>query len=94
VRENSPPKVPPKTKPPAFQAISIVLITGCNIAINYANSAERAEKFSRELRSTYPNVKIVVIQADVGVKSACEKLVTETISQLGGLDVIISNAGI
>jgi NAD(P)-dependent dehydrogenase (short-subunit alcohol dehydrogenase family) len=69
------------------------LITGCNIAINYANSAERAEKFSNELRSTYPKIKIVVIQADVGVKSACEKLVTETISQLGGLDVIISNAG-
>jgi 3-oxoacyl-[acyl-carrier protein] reductase len=68
--------------------------TGCNIAINYANSTERAEKFSKELSSKYPNVKIVVIQADVGQKAACEKLITETISQLGGLDVIISNAGI
>jgi NAD(P)-dependent dehydrogenase (short-subunit alcohol dehydrogenase family) len=70
-----------------------VLIIGCNVAINYANSAERAEKFAKELKSTYPKVKIVVIQGDVGVKSACEKLVTETIAQLGGLDVIISNAG-
>lgn len=67
---------------------------GCNIAINYANSTERAEKFSNELISQYPNVKIVVIQADVGQKVACEKLVAESISQLGGLDIIISNAGI
>jgi NAD(P)-dependent dehydrogenase (short-subunit alcohol dehydrogenase family) len=38
-------------------------------------------------------LKITVIQADVGVKAACEELIRETIEQLGGLDVIISNAG-
>ena len=69
-------------------------MVGCNVAINYANSADRAIKFVKELESNYPKLKFAVIQADVGLKSACEKLVEETISQLGGLDVIISNAGI
>jgi NADP-dependent 3-hydroxy acid dehydrogenase YdfG len=45
------------------------------------------------VKSTYPKSKFTVIQADVGQKAACEKLIAETISQLGGLDVIISNAG-
>jgi NAD(P)-dependent dehydrogenase (short-subunit alcohol dehydrogenase family) len=70
-----------------------LLSIGCNVAINYANSADRASKFVKELESSYPNVKFALIQADVGQKAACEKLVEETISQLGGLDVIVSNAG-
>jgi NAD(P)-dependent dehydrogenase (short-subunit alcohol dehydrogenase family) len=41
----------------------------------------------------HPNLKFVTIQADVGVKVECERLVAETISELGGLDVIVSNAG-
>ena len=45
------------------------------------------------MEEAYPNVKFAVIQADVGVKTECEKLVAETISQLGGLDIILSNAG-
>ena len=77
----------------ASQCPSFVTTAGCNVAINYANSVDRANKFVKELESTYPNLKFAVIQADVGQKAACEKLVEETISRLGGLDVIISNAG-
>jgi NAD(P)-dependent dehydrogenase (short-subunit alcohol dehydrogenase family) len=36
----------------------------------------------------------VAIQADVGVKVECERLIAESISELGGLDIIVSNAGI
>jgi len=71
----------------------LLIFVGCNIAINYANSADRAEKFVKELKSAFPTLKFSVIQADVGIKSSCEKLIEETLSQLGGLDVIISNAG-
>jgi len=45
------------------------------------------------LESACPNLKFTAIQADVGLKSSCEKLIEETIAQLGGLDVIVSNAG-
>ena len=46
------------------------------------------------MAAAYPKSKFAVIQADVGQKSACERLVSEAITQLGGLDIIISNAGI
>ena len=55
--------------------------------------ADRAEQFVKELKSTFPKLKFAVIPADVGIKSSCEKLIEETLSQLCGLDVIISNAG-
>jgi NAD(P)-dependent dehydrogenase (short-subunit alcohol dehydrogenase family) len=87
VLESLPQRVP--CSQPEFRLI----FTGCNIAINYANSTDRAEKFVKELESAFPNLKFSVIQADVGIKSSCEKLIEETISQLGGLDIIISNAG-
>jgi NAD(P)-dependent dehydrogenase (short-subunit alcohol dehydrogenase family) len=35
----------------------------------------------------------VTIQADVGVKVECEHLIAQSISELGGLDIIVSNAG-
>ena len=38
-------------------------------------------------------MKFPVIQADVGIKSECERLIAETVSSLGGLDIIVSNAG-
>lgn len=66
---------------------------GCNVAINYANSTDRANKFVNELKSTYPKLRFAAIQADVGLKSACEELIEKTICQLGGLDIIVSNAG-
>ena len=77
----------------ASKSTTFLTSAGCHVAINYANSADRANQFAQELESTYPNLKFAVIQADVGTKPACEKLIEETISQLGGLDVIISNAG-
>lgn len=66
---------------------------GVNLAINYSSSKQRAEELAQELRIKN-NVKVVVIQADVfGGASAADKLVEEAAEQLGGLDIVISNAG-
>ncbi|KAJ8514989.1 hypothetical protein ONZ45_g7526 [Pleurotus djamor] len=40
-----------------------------------------------------PNVKVVVIPADVSVEDDVKNLVAQTVSQLGGLDVMVANAG-
>lgn len=66
---------------------------GVDIVLNYSKSRERAEVLAQELRSTY-GVKVVVLQADVfgGAKTA-SKLVEESAASLGGLDIVISNAG-
>ncbi|CAG8057458.1 unnamed protein product [Penicillium olsonii] len=65
---------------------------GSNIAINYMSNKETADKLASDVANKY-NVKTVVIQGDAGVKQDCINVVHAAIEQLGGLDIIISNAG-
>ncbi|EGW31004.1 uncharacterized protein SPAPADRAFT_62901 [Spathaspora passalidarum NRRL Y-27907] len=65
---------------------------GVNIAINYANSKERAEKLAQELTDRY-GIKSIVLKGDVFDTGNIHKLIDETVSQLGGLDIVVSNAG-
>lgn len=66
---------------------------GVNLAINYSSSKDRAEALASELRDKY-KIKVAVIQADVfnGAEVAA-KLVEDAAVELGGLDIVISNAG-
>lgn len=66
---------------------------GVNLAINYSSSKDRAEALANELRDQY-KVKVVVIQADVfGGADTADKLVEDAAEQLGGLHIVVSNAG-
>ncbi|KAJ5774559.1 hypothetical protein N7457_009455 [Penicillium paradoxum] len=65
---------------------------GSNVAINYLSSKESAEKLASDIAAKY-GVKTVTIQGDAGVKEDCINAVKTTIEKLGGLDVIVSNAG-
>ena len=47
----------------------------------------------KELKSSYPDVKITVIAGDAGKQVDCKRCVDETISAFGGLDIVVANAG-
>ncbi|KAI5955484.1 hypothetical protein KGF57_003616 [Candida theae] len=66
---------------------------GVNIAINYANSKERAEALAKDIESKYDGVRAVTLKADVFKIDELTKLVDSTVEQLGGIDILISNAG-
>lgn len=65
---------------------------GVNIAINYANNKERAETLADEIQNKY-GVKTIVLKADVFKMDELSQLVESTVEQLGGIDILISNAG-
>lgn len=65
---------------------------GASLVINYASSQGPAEELADQLSKTY-GVKAVAIRADVGKADDCAELVRQTVEVLGGLDVLISNAG-
>ncbi|KAI9923666.1 hypothetical protein ASPWEDRAFT_418839 [Aspergillus wentii DTO 134E9] len=65
---------------------------GCNVAINYVSNKEAAEKVASEIQAQY-NVKTAIIQGDAGLQSDCTNTVKAAIEQLGGLDILVSNAG-
>ena len=64
---------------------------GVNLAINYSRSVEDAEKTAADAQAL--GVKAFAIKADVSEAEAAEKLVVEAAERLGGLDILINNAG-
>ncbi|KAL8674955.1 MAG: hypothetical protein Q9168_000658 [Polycauliona sp. 1 TL-2023] len=65
---------------------------GCHIAINYNASQDRALQVAEKIRNTY-HCNAIVVKGDQGVLAECENTVQETIDRLGGLDILVSNAG-
>jgi 3-oxoacyl-[acyl-carrier protein] reductase len=64
---------------------------GAAVAVNYHSSASDAEALVGEL--TQEGCKTVALQADVSDPAACAPLVERAMDALGGLDVLVSNAG-
>ncbi len=65
---------------------------GANVAFTYNSSPEHAEKIAAEATSSGSTV--VALQADSGDVDAIRSAVDDTVAQLGGLDILINNAGI
>ncbi|KAI9851475.1 MAG: hypothetical protein M1838_003550 [Thelocarpon superellum] len=72
---------------------------GCNVVINYMTSEAHAKEVLAKIRASVGENDgtsartLGLVQGDAGVQSECARIVREAISILGGLDVIISNAG-
>lgn len=65
---------------------------GANIAVNYASSAEAAEKVAEACRAE--GVKALTVKASVADFADCQRLVAESVAALGGVDVLVNNAGV
>ncbi len=65
---------------------------GAAVAVNYAHSADAAEVVCERIRGAGGSA--VAIQADVSDTDDAARLVSETMERLGGLDIVVNNAGI
>ena len=65
---------------------------GADVAINYANNHEAAEKTASECRAF--GVRAVTVQADLTQSGAAPRLFTEAEEKLGRLDILVLNAAI
>ena len=75
------------------RAICLALAeNGVNIAVNYAGSAAAAEETAANCRAL--GVQAITLQADVRTPEACQKLVEDTVTAFGRIDVLVNNAGI
>jgi NAD(P)-dependent dehydrogenase (short-subunit alcohol dehydrogenase family) len=63
---------------------------GARVAVNYRSNASAAESTLGEL----PGTGHVMLQADVTDPVAVEELVAAAVEALGGLDIVVNNAGI
>lgn len=74
-------------------AIALALAdNGADVAFTYQNSAARAEAVKATIESR--GRKAVAIQADSADPAAIARSVSEAVSTLGGLDILVNSAGI
>lgn len=64
---------------------------GADVVINDIGNGEAAEDTAREVRRNGRRAMVVV--ADVANRAAVEGMIERTVQELGGLDIVIANAG-
>lgn len=65
---------------------------GAKVIVNYANSAESAEKVVAGIKSLGSDA--IAFKADVRQVSQTAKLMTDAVAHFGGLDIVCSNSGV
>lgn len=64
---------------------------GCDVFVHFRTSRQSAEAFGREAVSS--GVRTACAAGDLTEADECERLVREAVAFLGGLDLLINNAG-
>jgi 3-oxoacyl-[acyl-carrier protein] reductase len=73
-------------------AIALALAdAGADVAVHYAHSADGAADVSQRIERT--GRKAVALGADLTVTAEADRLVAESVAFLGGLDIVVCNAG-
>ena len=65
---------------------------GADVGVNYLDDRNAAEKVVQEVRGA--GRRAVLVQADVAQASGIDAMVSHVVGELGGLDVLVNNAGI
>ncbi len=65
----------------------------CDVSINYRTKTDELDLLKKEIEEKY-NVRCFLTQGDVAIYEDAEKMVKETIENLGRVDILVNNAGI
>nr|MDP9324486.1 SDR family NAD(P)-dependent oxidoreductase [Acidobacteriota bacterium] len=65
---------------------------GCGVAVNYVTEPEKAEETAAEIRALGRDA--LTVEADISVSSAVAAMIDRVVAVLGGLDIVVNNAGV
>ncbi|MCS6903013.1 MAG: SDR family NAD(P)-dependent oxidoreductase, partial [Candidatus Bipolaricaulota bacterium] len=64
---------------------------GCDVAVNYLSRADSAQAVVQQIESL--GRRAIVVPADVSDYDQVHKMIETTVHELGGLHILINNAG-
>ncbi|CEM24497.1 unnamed protein product [Vitrella brassicaformis CCMP3155] len=67
---------------------------GCRVVISGSRPREAAEAVVATLKKDFPAAELHYIQADLSTPEGPPALIKQTIETLGGLDIVVNNAGL
>ncbi|MGL5916624.1 MAG: 3-oxoacyl-[acyl-carrier-protein] reductase [Culicoidibacterales bacterium] len=67
---------------------------GANLVVNYNSSVASMEQLVETIKTQYPNVKVVAVQANIAEFEQAKRLVDTAIEEFGRIDILVNNAGI
>ena len=82
------------------QAIAVKFAEyGANVAINYLRQADEASETAEQVHACVnkvqqTGVRDVLVRGDVSQEDDVQRMVGQAVSELGGIDVLVNNAGI
>jgi NAD(P)-dependent dehydrogenase (short-subunit alcohol dehydrogenase family) len=65
---------------------------GADVGVNYLDDLGAADKVVQEIRSV--GRRAVLVQADVAQPASAHAMVAQVVTELGGVDVLVNNAGV
>jgi len=74
------------------QIVRTLAKQGADVALNYRKSAAEAEELIKELEAM--GRKCIAVQADVSSFADAQKMVQTVVETLGGLHILVTNAGV
>ncbi len=74
------------------ECATALAIAGADVAL-VARRSERLEALARRLRDEH-HVRVAPIPADIAIDTELERIVEQTVAQLGEIDILVNNAGI
>jgi 3-oxoacyl-[acyl-carrier protein] reductase len=66
--------------------------SGAVVAFSYRERADSAQELVEELAGS--GSRAFALKAELGSREGCEQLIRDAVSELGGLDILVHNAGI
>lgn len=76
------------------QAIAIRFAKeGADVSLNYRSGIEGVTETERQIKSLGTSVRTLTVQADVSNEQDVQQMFEETLNELGGIDILINNAG-
>jgi 3-oxoacyl-[acyl-carrier protein] reductase len=74
--------------------VRVAMAEGANVGFVYQQSQDLAQDLAQEMTALHPGQRCLALRCDIADATATREMVKMAVSELGGIDALVNNAGI